>query len=194
VLGSTIVDKDPQLGPLADNGGPPQTMLPASTSPAINKGSAFGLSTDQRGLSRPILFPGVANSAAAGADGSDIGAVELQLSPPVTPSNAFTLGKLKRNKKKGTAKIPVTVPGPGTLKLTGKNLVPQRPAGRLVRLARSVSAAGTVKLLIKAKGKAKKKLNKTGKVKVKPKITFTPTGGTANSKSLSVVLKKKLKH
>jgi hypothetical protein len=203
VAGSDITGQDPQLSALGSNGGATQTMVPVGTSPAIDQGSAFGLATDQRGLTRPIELAGFPNSSAAGADGSDIGAVELQSppepspaepSPPAAlspPSNAFTHGKPKLNRKKGTATIAVKVPGAGTLTLSGKNLVTQRPAGRpFARRARTVSGAGTVKLTIKSKGTAKKKLNKTGKVKVKPKITFTPTGGSAASQSLNVTLKK----
>ncbi len=67
---------DPLLGPLQDNGGPTQTMAPMPDSPAIDAGKAFGLSTDQSGQARPVDFSGVAN--AAGGDGSDIGAFELQ--------------------------------------------------------------------------------------------------------------------
>src|SRR5262245_13382971 len=78
VAGSDITGVDPQLGALADNGGTSQTMLPTDTSPVVNKGSAFGLSSDQRGFCRPIVFTGVPNSSAPGADGSDMGAVELQ--------------------------------------------------------------------------------------------------------------------
>jgi Right handed beta helix region len=85
IPGSDILGQEPQLGPLAGNGGPTQTQLPANTSPVVNKGSAFALATDQRGLTRPVAFPGVANSTAAGADGSDMGAVELQPPPVVTP-------------------------------------------------------------------------------------------------------------
>ena len=41
---------DPLLGPLASNGGPTQTMLPGSGSPAISAGTTLGApSTDQRG-------------------------------------------------------------------------------------------------------------------------------------------------
>jgi hypothetical protein len=65
---------DPLLGALRDNGGPTATMAPASNSPAIDAGSAFGLSTDQRGQPRPSDFDAVANAG----DGSDIGAVERQ--------------------------------------------------------------------------------------------------------------------
>src|SRR4029078_4174486 len=41
---------DPQLGALADNGGPTKTMLPAGTSPVIDQGRSPGrLPRDQRG-------------------------------------------------------------------------------------------------------------------------------------------------
>ena len=44
LLGShaLITGVDPQLGPLADNGGPTQTMLPSNTSPVIDQGKAQG--------------------------------------------------------------------------------------------------------------------------------------------------------
>jgi hypothetical protein len=45
-------------------------------------------------------------------------------------------------------------------------------------ISKSVSA-GQPKLKIKAKGKKRKKLNTTGKVKVNFAITYTPTGGSA---------------
>ncbi len=56
---------DPRLGPLADNGGPTQTMLPAAGSPVINAGTSNALATDQRGAPR------------TSGGGTDIGAVEL---------------------------------------------------------------------------------------------------------------------
>ena len=93
---SDILAQDPQLGPLAGNGGPTQTQLPATTSPVVNKGIAFGLTTDQRGLTRPVAFPDVANSTAAGADGSDIGAVELKSPPVVTPTTPVSPAPLRQ--------------------------------------------------------------------------------------------------
>jgi hypothetical protein len=110
-------------------------------------------------------------------------------------SHEFTIGKVKRNTKKGTATIPVTVPGPGNLSLTGKQVKSQRPARAARRSAtKPVAAAGKVNLKVKAKGKAKKKLNKKGKVKVKVKITYTPTGGTPGSETMKVKLKKRKKN
>jgi hypothetical protein len=69
---------DPQLGPLADNGGPTPTVALALTSPAIDKGGpvAGGSPVDQRGFARVVDLPGFAN--ASGGDGSDIGAFEFQ--------------------------------------------------------------------------------------------------------------------
>jgi hypothetical protein len=97
--GSNLTSVDPQLLPLAANGGPTPTMAPAPTSPVIDKGSAFGLGTDQRGLLRPFDAPTIPNSTAPGADASDIGAVELQASE-VPPAPAAPPAKKKCKKKK----------------------------------------------------------------------------------------------
>ena len=72
------VNTDPLLGALQDNGGPAPTMLPAANSPAVDHGSAFGLTTDERGQLRPVDLAATPNSPAPGADGSDIGAAEIQ--------------------------------------------------------------------------------------------------------------------
>jgi hypothetical protein len=116
-----------------------------------------------------------------------IGAFRLTLFPP---SNAFSFGKLKRNRHNGTATLAVNVPGPGTLSLTGKGVKTQRGGGR-ASASKTVSAAGTVKLRVKAKGKTKTKLNRTGKAKVMVKVTYTPTGGEANSKAKRIKLVKR---
>lgn len=71
-----IYGQDPLLGPLEDNGGPTFTHAPLLGSPAVDKGSSFGATTDQRLFPRPFDYPGIAS--AAGGDGSDIGAVEMQ--------------------------------------------------------------------------------------------------------------------
>lgn len=128
------------------------------------------------------------------ADSQDQCPTTFSLEPNGCPSNAFTIGKKKLNKKKGTATVQVTVPGAGKLTLTGKGLERQRPLRAAHgRAAKPVSAAGTVKLKIKPKGKKKEKVKKKGKVKVKPKITYTPTGGLANTQTTKLRLKKKRK-
>lgn len=99
----------------------------------------------------------------------------------LTPSNDITLGKPVRNKKAGTATLPVTVPGAGTLAVAGKGVVPRQLAA---------AGAETLKIKVKAKGAAKKKLKKTGKVTVTVKVTYTPTGGVAKTVTKKVKLRK----
>jgi hypothetical protein len=102
-------------------------------------------------------------------------------------TNAFTLDQVIRNKKKGTAQLPVTVPDAGTLTLTGSGVKP-----RSARKAVAVGA-GTTNLLVKATGKKKRDLKRKGKAKVSVTVTYTPNGLSANSRQTSVKLKKKLK-
>jgi hypothetical protein len=111
---------------------------------------------------------------------------EVALNADIT--STFTVDAITRNKKKGTATLTVTVAHAGELTGAGKGV---RVANAAV-IGKTVSAPGSVQLLIKAKGRKKKKLNSTGKVKVKPKITYTPTGGEPVTKSVKVKLKKKL--
>jgi Ca2+-binding RTX toxin-like protein len=87
VPGSNIVGVDPQLGPLADNGGTTATHALRPGSPAIDKGSATG--TDQRGLPRPVDFLGALNGTATGANAADIGAFEFQ--PPACKGRPATI-------------------------------------------------------------------------------------------------------
>jgi hypothetical protein len=88
-------------------------------------------------------------------------------------SNAFTLGKVERNRRNGTAKLPVTVPGPGTLTLSGKGVRARTAAGPVVQTR--VAATGTIKLTIKPKGKTKSKVRTSHKANVAVKVTFAPS-------------------
>ncbi|HWW77182.1 MAG TPA: Ig-like domain-containing protein, partial [Pyrinomonadaceae bacterium] len=69
---------DAGLRPLAANGAATQTHSLQCTSPAIDKGKAFGLTTDQRGLARVFDLADTVFPNAAGGDGTDIGALETQ--------------------------------------------------------------------------------------------------------------------
>jgi DNA-binding beta-propeller fold protein YncE len=118
-----------------------------------------------------------------------IGRIEKYADPalrkPPCPSNAFTIGKLKKNKKKGTATVSVTVPGPGTLTASlGKKLTAKVPQPQ---------AAGALKVTVKAAGKGVKALAKKGRLKGNLKLTFTPPNGDPNTQSKKLTLAKKLK-
>jgi hypothetical protein len=103
--------------------------------------------------------------------------------PPSPPLNVIKLGKLTLNKKAGTAKLTVRVPGAGGLVMTGKGLK---------RATVTSTAAAVVTVPVKLAGKAKRKLLKTGNAKVRAKLAFTPTGGTAATQERKLTLKKKL--
>jgi CSLREA domain-containing protein len=70
-----ITGTDALLGPLADNSGDTHTRALLPGSPAIDQGSCSDVTADQRGYTRPIDFPHIANAD----DGCDIGAYEAWL-------------------------------------------------------------------------------------------------------------------
>jgi hypothetical protein len=102
--------------------------------------------------------------------------------PPPAISNLIKLGKLKLNKKAGTATLAVKVPDAGTLTVTAKGLK---------KVVRSSKGAATLSLPIKPVGTTKKTLAKTGKAKLALTLTFAPTGGTAKRTSKTVKLLEK---
>jgi hypothetical protein len=108
----------------------------------------------------------------------------------IEPSNSFTIGTIRKNRRRGTARISVTVPGPGSLALSGKGVRAQRASGGAPLAAKAVSGAGTVKLLVRARGPKRLLLDRSGRVKVKLLITYTPTGGTPASEKRNLKLRK----
>jgi DNA-binding beta-propeller fold protein YncE len=101
-------------------------------------------------------------------------------SPP-RPSSAFRFGKLVLNRMKGTATLAVLVPGPGGLVVTGKGLK---------SVKRTAHAAGPVTLPIVPVAKAKRTLAAHGTVKLRVRVTFTPTGGDAATQAKALRLKR----
>jgi hypothetical protein len=178
------VNTDPKLGPLKDNGGPTQTMEPEAGSPAIDQGRTFGLTTDQRGLPRPVDVPTVTNSAVPGADLADIGAVEVQPGPatPAPTVTAFTLGKLTRNTRNGTGRIAVTLTNPtpgGRLVVTGAGL----------RAGHAGAAAANASLPLAPVGAGLKRLGRTGRVKLTLHVSLLRVdGSTAQTATRTVTL------
>ncbi|HKJ35480.1 MAG TPA: hypothetical protein VKA36_02835, partial [Solirubrobacterales bacterium] len=112
----------------------------------------------------------------------------------VEPDNNFRLPKNgKNNKRKGTIKLTIKgLPGPG-------KLVARSKGKKLVKTTKkNVKKAGKKKLKIKTNRRGKRKLNrklrkgkKVAKLNVKVKVTYTPTGGSKNSKTRKYKLKQK---
>ncbi len=109
--------------------------------------------------------------------------------PP--PDNHFSFkGSPKLDKRRGTARIKVAVPGPGKLSLKGKGVASVRTS-----VSKAASRRSTATLKVKPTGATKRKLSKKGRAKVKVTVTYTPSGGTARSKSESVrLVKHKRRH
>jgi predicted outer membrane repeat protein len=182
--GSNVVGEDPSLGPLYDNGGATYTHEPYGDSPALDAGIANGLTQDQRGGPRTIRLPGV--RTARGSDATDIGSVEAAaclaaVGKPV--SNKLKLRGAKVNKKRGSAKLKVKVPFSGKLKL--------KKTGSVKSQRKRAEEAGKLRLLVKARGRALKRLNKTGKANVQAKVRFAPDCGRPKSKSKNIKLVKR---
>jgi predicted outer membrane repeat protein len=100
---TNITGVDPNLGPLANNGGPTFTHALLSGSPALDQGKSFGTTTDQRGGPRPNDIPAIAN--ASGGDGADIGANEVQANAVLAAVSRKTHGSA------GTFDIPLPLTG-----------------------------------------------------------------------------------
>jgi hypothetical protein len=91
-------------------------------------------------------------------------------------------GKVAKDTSKGTARLSVLIPSPGSLVVTGPGIK---------KVSGHATAPGQVQVLIKAKGKALATLNKKGKVSVMVKITFTGPDGAKQKATTTVTLVKK---
>src|SRR3954453_14465764 len=109
---------------------------------------------------------------------------QVDVSATFDPSHKFTLGAVTRNKKRGTATLAGTFPGPGQVVLTGKGL---KGAGSPIQ----VPAKGDIALAIKAGGAKRHTLFDTGKVTLNLSASYTPTGGSAGTAATKVKLKKR---
>ena len=189
LLGLTAVD-DAEVGITVP--GTPENQLAQFGGGDIPPGQT-GTAT----IAWPDLRPSVAATVEPDADADGFGDDTQDKCPVDRTTQAlcqFSFGRLERNKKRGTAVLPVTVPGAGTLSLSGRGVAGQQASTSRAASARgrAVASASTVKLLVKGKGKKKKTLNETGKVKLNLAITYSPTGGDPSTQSVKVKLKKKL--
>ena len=112
--------------------------------------------------------------------------------PPVVvpPSNNFSVTKKAISSKNGKATISLKLPGPGKAVMVGKAKAGKKNI-TVGKVTLNAAKAGTFKLTLNPSGAAKKQLRKTGSLKVKLVITFTPSGGSAKSSRTAVTLKLK---
>jgi hypothetical protein len=153
-----------------------------SKSPADNA-SYFPVPGESFILLQPGLPDGQTGTFAPNTDG-----LRLNVSAVLEPTNTLVLGRIIRNKKKGTATLEATVPNPGELVVGGKGVKSARGGSAVTSKAVS---SGSVKIKIRAKGEKKRKLIETGRVKLNVAITYTPTGGTSSTDLAKVKLRKR---
>ncbi len=99
---------------------------------------------------------------------------------PKPPDNTATPGAVKPSGTSATMML--TVPGPGAIVVSGKGLVGAKYHAK---------GAGPVQLKLVLTSAEKKQLAKTGKVTIKVKIVYTPTGGSPGVTTKTITFKAK---
>jgi CSLREA domain-containing protein len=218
VPGTNLFGVDPRLGPLRDYGGPTETMALLGDSPAIDCGKSGGALTDQRGMTRPLDFPTIAN--ASGGDSADIGAFELQgssalsatcptaLSPPPPPppptdseimgeASASKTQRLKGKWKRLKAKrirVAIKVQAAEELGVSATGNIKVNRTYKLKPKTIDVAANESRRLWLKPKRKAARRIVralKSGKkVRARVMVALTDLAGNSKTEKLRVRLKR----
>ena len=173
-----LVTADPQLGPLQNNGGLTPTQALPLTSPALDQGvNADGLTTDQRGAgyARTVDLAARANAA----DGTDIGAYELQVLAP-TVDKSFTPSVIPVG---GVSLLTITLtnPNPG-FDLTQAALTDTLPPGvTTVPGTAATTCGGTVSQTTTSVSLSGGTLPANGSCRVTVQVTATAGGAYTNT-------------
>jgi len=115
--------------------------------------------------------------------GTTSAGVETLIRVIVQPANTVRFASIVRNRKKGTARVLVTVPNAGTLTYSGPGVTATGPP--------SLDAPGEVRLLVKARGKKRRRLKAKGVAHVIPEVTFQPVLGDVRKTPIKVKLARK---
>jgi hypothetical protein len=113
----------------------------------------------------------------AGGGGPSSAAAEP---PKPPPSNAIVLRGAGVDSGKGIANLKTVVPGPGTLVVSGR---------QILRRSLSPGAAGTVTVPIRPRAKARKALRRNGRLRTTVAVSFTPVGGATATVYRTVTLR-----
>src|SRR5262249_48537378 len=136
-----------------------------------------------------VLNDQILRRAGSLGDGStavfgQVSGLRLNISAVLAPSNSFGVAGVSKNKANGTATMTINVSNPGLLTVAGKGVTASGGA-------KETTQAGPVQVKIKATGKKRRALAKSGSAKVRPRVTFAPFNGDAASGSFKVKLKQR---
>jgi hypothetical protein len=132
---------------------------------------------------RVFFEPGFLGDGAAGAMPSGTDTFEILLNADIEPTSAFTVGKAKQ-KKGGTITMIAQLPNPGTLIAEGTKTKP-----RLLKPITTEAGPGPVTVGLATTKAARALVADRGRLTVKVKLTFTPTGGSPAVRTLRVNLR-----
>jgi streptogramin lyase len=110
--------------------------------------------------------------------------------PSGAPANTFLVQSAERARRNGVTQVPVTVPGPGEIRLDPIGLLSAR--NRLTRIhhprsfTSTAASCGPTNVRIALRGIARKRLRRYGFITLKARVTFTPVGGSPYSEDASI--------
>ena len=163
--------------------GSPATMLPTRLSADLSPFAGqtvrlrFAVAAHEEVITAGLDDVSI-SSEAAGRNGGAAGRA----------SEWFKLGKLKLNRKNGSASLPAQVFGAGVLAATDASKAKKRPKAIKPATVRVIKP-GTATLQLRPTKPALKTLRQKHKLRVKVAVTFTPKGEQPVSTTVPVVLK-----
>jgi hypothetical protein len=110
--------------------------------------------------------------------GSSVANRLLNVEATFTPESKFTVASVTRNRRRGTATVTVDLPNPGQLTASGAGFRIASAAGALNKPV----GAGQTQLVVRAKGKKRRKLDRKGRCKINVAIAYTPTSGDSRTR------------
>jgi DNA-binding beta-propeller fold protein YncE len=120
----------------------------------------------------------LAGRYACQAIGTNAAGSASSTSSTVSVKAALRLGKVRLNRPRGTATLTVAALGGGKVRLSGAGIKRQ-----------TAPARAKARLRIRPSGRAKKRLEATGRVRVKAVVSFRPASGKRLKRSKKIVLK-----
>ncbi|HEY1277662.1 MAG TPA: NHL repeat-containing protein [Thermoleophilaceae bacterium] len=100
---------------------------------------------------------------------------------PAALRKPFGIMRVRADARTGTARLTISVPWSCELRLRG----------RVVRTAvKQVEFRGRTRLVVRPRGAAKRRLHRTGRARVRVKVTYWPWGGKRRTKTVAVVLRR----
>jgi hypothetical protein len=183
---------------------PPSSTTPYTTQLPIKAGDLIGINCCQTlsnyfgsavGGEMIRWGPALADGD-PGRNPNGSGILEITVNADIEPTSAFTISAIKPGKG-GKLTVTATLPNPGTLEGGDKNdaslatAAGKKKSKYLQHASMPVGVANqTIRILLKPTKLARSVLAEKGKLKVKAKVVFTPTGGNPSSQVIKAKLKR----